>query len=168
MSNAYQTTIHIHPAAVKWLDAHFVKVDDAYDVRTHPIYVLIQSGLARKNIKMPQKKSVKLKKNIPVKFLVNEWDFYHFGWTIPNATQEKISKYLYKTMLMQFCRDIASAYVYGSFPIDVVVRRILIEYLFDDNELSYYNLRKFYSRNYTEKEKELFEFKRIMQYTMTQ
>lgn len=168
MANLYQTTVYIHPAAVKWLDANYTKVDDAYDVRTQPIYVLIQSGLMRKNIKIPQKKSVKSKKNLPVKFLLNEWDFYHFGWIIPNAVQDKISKFLYRSMLFEFCRDIASAYVYGGFPIDVVVRRILIENLMEEEELSYFNLRKFYSRNYAEKEAQLFEFKRIMQYGMVQ
>lgn len=168
MSNLYQTTIYLHPAVVKWLQSNFDMVDDAIDVRSHPIYVLIQSALMRKEIKIPQKKTIKSKKNKPVKFLLNEWDFYHFGWTIPKAIQEKISKYLYRTMLFQFCRDIAGAYVYGGFPVDVVIRRILIEHLFEEDELTYYNVRKFYSRNYAKKEKELIEFKKFMQYPMTQ
>lgn len=164
----YQTTILLHPAVAKWLDANFEKIDDVIDVRSHPIYVLIQSALMRKEIKIPHKKSIKTQKHVPVNFMITEWDFYHFGWTIPTGIQQKISKYLYKDMLLRFCRDIASANVYGGFPIDVAVRRILIENLFDDSELSYFNLRKFYERNYTVKEKELVEFKKIMTFGMSQ
>lgn len=167
MIDMYQTTIHLHPAVIRWIDANFKKKDEIYDIRKDPLYLLIQSGLMRKNIKIPHKKTLK-KTFIPVRFMINEWDFYHFGWVIPSGTQVKINNYLYKSMLYQFCRDIAFGYVFGNIPRDVMVRRILIENLFNDDELNYYNLRKFYSRHYKEKEKELVELKRITQYTMTQ
>jgi hypothetical protein len=158
---SYSTTINVHPSAARWIEENFPNTSNGYDFRSHPLYVMIQSSLFRKDIRVPVKKKKKQESYKSIKILINEWDFYHFGWIVPSFAQAKISKFIVDTMLNNFCEHIAHAYVYGKVSRDVSIRRILVEYLFDDEEMNYFYLRKYYQRKYqkTGKEKNLIQFK---------
>ena len=159
-SKHYSVELNVQPSVARWIDANYSKVGNAYDLRKDTFYILFQTALFQKNIKPPTKYLKKTENHVPVRILINEWDFYHFGWNIPDFAQVKISKLLFGLMMEKFCQHIAYAYAYGGIPRDATIRRILIENLFDDNEMNYYYIRKWYQRKFqnTGKEKEVIDF----------
>jgi hypothetical protein len=156
----YTTELSLHPAVVRWLDANYSKTENAYDLRSDALYIVFQTALFRKNIKYPIKKFKKTEKFVPIRIAINEWEFYRFGWNIPNFAQIRISRMLFDMMMKNFCNHIAYAYAYGGISRDVTIRRILVENLFDDEEINYYYIRKYYQRKFqnTGKEQEIIDF----------
>jgi len=152
--------LKMHPAVVKWIDATFPKVDNAYDLRKDALYILFYSSLMQKKIKPPLKPLKKIEKHIPIRIHINEWEFYRYGWDIPNHIQAMISNFLFSMMMNKICEHIAYAFAYGKISRDITIRRIMIEYLFDDEEINYYYIRKWYQRKYqdTNKENEIIDF----------
>jgi hypothetical protein len=63
-------------------------------------------------------------------------------------------------MMKNFCEHIAYAFAYAGIPRDATIRRILVEFLFDDDEINYFYIRKYYQRKFqnTGKEKEIIDF----------
>jgi len=166
----YSVELNVCPSVARWLDANFESQGNAYDIRNSSFYILFQTALFQKNIKSPNKPLKKTENHIPVRILIKEWDFYHFGWNIPTFAQVKISRLLFDLMMEKFCEHIAYAYAYGGVPRDVTIRRILVENLFEDNELNYYYVRKWYQRKFqnTGKEREVIDFARYTQENITE
>jgi hypothetical protein len=135
-------------------------VGNAYDLRKDSLYIVFQMGLYRKDIKTRTKQLKKMESYKPIRILIEEWDFYHFGWNIPIFAQMRISKILFDMMMNSICEHIAYAYAYGGICRDVNIRRILIENLFDDDEINYAYIRKWYQRRFqnTGKEQQVIEF----------
>ena len=156
----YSIKLTVHPAVAKWIDSNFPNIDNVYELRDTSHYIIFQSALFRKNIKPPSKPLKKTENYVPIRIFINEWDFYHFGWDIPNFAQIKISKLLFDLMMLRFCELIADAYAFGKIPRDVTIRRILVENLFEDDQMNYFYIRKYYQRKFqdTKKEQQIIDF----------
>jgi hypothetical protein len=159
----YSTIIYLHPAVVGWIRSSFPYTENGYDLRNEDIYFIIQTSLIRENLKKtkpPHNLQKKQKKFLPIKILIHEWDFYHFGWEIPTFAQIKISNFLFNLMMKSFCEHIAYAYAYAGISRDATIRRILVEFLFEDEEMNFFYIRKYYQRKFqnTGKEMEIIDF----------
>ena len=169
-SETYSVDLRVHPAVAKWIDSKFPYINNAYELRSDPFYIIFQLALFRKDIKPPSKSLKKIEKYVPIRISVNEWDFYNFGWNIPNFAQVKISQLLFDLMMLDFCKHIAYAYAYKKIPRDVIIKRILVECLFEENEMNYFYIRKYYQRKFqqTGKEHEIIDFANYTEENMSQ
>jgi len=156
----YTTELKLHPAVARWIDANYEKKGNAYDIRSDSMFILFRTALYRKNITQRYKHFKKAESFVPLRIVIDEWDFYHLGWNIPNFSQVRISQMLFDMMMNKFCDHIAYAYAYGKISRDVTIRRILVENLFDDEEINYFYIRKWYQRKFqnTGKERQVIDF----------
>jgi hypothetical protein len=169
-SKSYSIELNVHPAVKRWIDSSFPLENNSYDIRKESFYIVFQASLFRKDIKPPTKHLKKVEKFVPIRILIDQWDFYHFGWTIPTFAQIRISNLFFDLMMLNFCEHIAYAYAYSGIPRDVTTKRILVECLFDDDEINYHYIRKYYQRKYqqTGKEQQIIDFAKYTMYNLTQ
>ena len=169
-SKIYSTQIYVRPAVARWIASTFPEIDGRYDMRKDSLYGIIQNGLYRKDIKMPNKYYKKILNYVPIRLIIHEWDFYNFGWQIPTFAQTRISQLLFDIMMDKFCNHIAFAYAYSKQPRDDTIKRIMVEYLFDEDEINHYYIQKYYQRKFqnTGKEQQIIDFVKFTNFDLTQ
>jgi len=160
----YTIKISVHPAVAKWLDETAEKKDNAYDLRKSNMYFIFSTALNRKGYKMPSNVMKKTQNHVPVYFLINSFDFEHFGYKVSDYYQNRISKFIYELMMTDFCHHIAYAYIYGGIARDVTMKRIITENLFEPHELTIANISKYYYRKFKNAGKEQY-LKNFKNYT---
>lgn len=158
MKQSFKISLNVHPVVAKWMDCHLEKVGDAYVISKSKYYSIIVGSLTRKNIKLQSRIPEKYEKFEKVFCYISDFDFYHFGFYISDFMQYKISKaiyddivdkMLYSTMVLFCCSGLAR---------DRIMRQQLIEFMFEDDEMTIENFRKLYQRKYLDQEKEFKAF----------
>lgn len=145
------------PAVLRYLENNFSKIDGAFDIRKGFVYSFIILCLQRNNCKRKMPVPSSFVSFIETTIVVKEWDFGHFGEAISAYSMIQVNNLLYKLMIRDACYRIMVAHVFAGIPRDTCIRDYLFECNFQENELSYEALRKFYQRNWTQNEKELRE-----------
>lgn len=152
-------SLKVYPAVFRYLENNFPKnVQGVYDLLDSPYYCLISSMLSRSTIKTPSLVPMSYSRFVPIKTYITEFDFYHYGWEINERQQYNLSKTILHVILQNACHEIAVAHVCMNISRDRAIRNFIYENLFEDDELSYSYLIKYYQRNYLENEKKLKEY----------
>lgn len=154
----YRISINVHPAVFRYIDNSYPNENGVYNITKSPFYFLVSSMLSRSGVNRPSKISKKYGSYVPISLFITEEDFYHYGWNITPLQQCRFSKAILQTIIDQACNKIALAHVMAGVPRDQAIREVLIENLFEDNEMNYACLRKIYQRKYIAKEKAIREY----------
>jgi ribonuclease HII len=128
----YRISINVHPAVFRYIDNTYPQETGIYNITKSPFYFLVSSMLSR--------------------------NFYHYGWQIVPLQQCRFSKAILQIIIDQACNKIALAHVIAGIPRDQAIREVILENLFEDNEMNYSSLRKIYQRKYIAKEKAIREY----------
>ena len=143
--------IHVHPAVRRWMEGTFPKRGGAYDLRGHFLHDYLRAGLGRAVNARPVPEAFH---SLPeIKVAVSRRDFRILGDCIPESFQAEFSRLAYKYIQQTACHQILFAHIAGGVPRDTAIKEYLLSYLYEDDELNYAALRKYYQRNWMETEK---------------
>ena len=164
MQKCFKISIKVHPAVTRYFDNIFLKdrVTGAYDIRQSDFYYCISGALQQSHFKAPSLVSKKYSNFILISLIITEFDFYHYGYMMSEYNQYRISKFILNTIIDKACYKIMLAHCICGIPRDTALKAFLDENFFEENELSYNNLRKIYQRKYLEKESEIREFLQLL------
>ena len=147
--------IHVHPAVRRWMDGTFPKLCGAYDLRGHFLHNYLRAGLGRAVNARPVPEAFH---SLPeIKVAVSRRDFRILGDCIPESFQAEFSRLAYKYIQQTACHQILFAHIAGGVPRDTAIKEYLLSYLYEDDELNYAALRKYYQRNWMETERRVLE-----------
>lgn len=158
MKQTFKIVLHVHPVVAKWMDFNLEKIGDSYVVSKCKYYPMIVSSLSRKNLKLQSKLPNKFERFEKVFCLISDFDFYHYGFIISDYLQYKISKFIYDDIIDDMLRTTMAVYCSTGMARDKIIRQLLVEYMFEEEEMSIVNFRKIYQRNCLHKEKEFRAF----------
>ena len=154
-NNLYKITIKVHPAVYRFIDNHFSVSVGAYNLIKSPYYCIISSMLCRSCTKLPSLVYKKFDKYKPIEMFITEFDFYHYGWQMSEMQQCLLSKSMLQLILQQACHEIAVAHVIAGISRRRAICNYIDENLYEEDEISYSYLQKYYQRKYMANEAEL-------------
>lgn len=160
----YIIQVKVHPAVARHFDNTFLKdkITGAYNIRQSDFYYCISGALQQSHLKSQSLISKKYSNFIPISLIINEFDFYHFGYMISEYNQYRISRFFFNMIIDKACYKIMLAHCICGIPRDTALKAFLDENFFEEDELNYSNLRKIYQRKYLEKESEIREFLQVV------
>lgn len=145
-------TIRVHPAVRRWMENTFPKSGGAYDLRGHFLHDFLRAGLTKE----PQGR--REPSSLPeVKVAVSRRDGQRLGTELPAAFQEDFSRLAYRYIRQTACLMVLFAHTAAKVPRDTAIKEYLLAYLYEDDELNYPALRKYYQRNWMETERRVLE-----------
>ena len=145
-------TIRVHPAVRRWMENTFPKAGGAYDLRGHFLHDFLRAGLTKE----PQGR--REPSPLPeVKVAVSRRDGQRLGTELPAAFQEDFSRLAYRYIRQTACLMVLFAHTVAKVPRDTAIKEYLLDNLFEDDELNYAALRKYYQRNWMEAERRVLE-----------
>lgn len=158
MKSGFIISIKVHPVVKKWMEFNVEKKQGSYLISKCKYYPMIISSLTRCNFKHQSKIPKKFETFEEINFIISEFDFYHYGFFISDYLQYKISDFIYKDIVDEMLKK--TMYVHCSTGIarDKIMRQLLVEYMFEENEMSLANFRKMYQRKILDKEKDFYFF----------
>ena len=144
-------SIRVHPAVRRYFDNHFQQSGDAYDLRGHFLHDFLRAGLTKEaqpetDCSLPE---------IKVAFSRRDWKC--LGHSVTERHQAAFSRLAYKFIQQTACQEVLYAHVAGGIPRDTAIKEFLLYNLFEDDELNYAALRKYYQRNWMEAERRALE-----------
>ena len=148
-------TIRVHPAVWRWFENTFPKSGSAYDLRGHFLHDFLRAGLARAAGSDKPSEAFRLFPEVTV--AVSRRDFRTLGGAIPEHLQAAFSLIAYKFIRQTACQEILYAHVAGGIPRDTAIKEYLLANLYEDDEMNYAALRKYYQRNWMEAERRVLE-----------
>ncbi len=154
-SKTESITIRVHPAVRRWFENTFPKSGSAYDLRGHFLHDFLRAGLARTAGSDKPSEAFSLFPEITV--AVSRRDFRILGGTIPEALQVSFSRLAHKFIRETACHEILYAHIAGGIPRDTAIKEYLLANLYEDEEMNYAALRKYYQRNWMEAERRVIE-----------
>lgn len=149
-------TVRIHPAAARYIDNHFPLVSGAYDIRKSPLHAFVSAFLQKSDTDFRSHASRRTETR-EVRLAVTAWDCEHYGDTVTAKSQLAISQHIYKTLLREACLEVMVMHTAGGIPRDTAIKNHLARNLYEDSELNYPALRKYYQRHFTEAERRFAE-----------
>ena len=147
--------IKVHPAVFRYLDSNFPKTGGAYDIRKHFLHDFLRVGLTRQPDTEKPSKAFHGFHEINVVF--TQRDCRQNGFSISESHQAAFSRLAYKFIQQTACQEVLYAHVAGGIPRDTAIKEYLLENLYEEHELNYAALRKYYQRNWMETEKHVLE-----------
>ena len=148
-------TIRVHPAVRRWMENTFPKAGGAYDLRGHFLHDFLRAGLTKE---VKARTVPETFRSLPeVKIAVSHRDCRILGGAIPEPLQAEFSQLAYKYIRQTACQGILFAHLAGGVPRDTAIKEYLLAYLYEDDELNYPALRKYYQRNWMETERRVLE-----------
>lgn len=145
-------TIRVHPAVRRWLENTFPKTGGAYDLRGHFLHDFLRAGLTKE----PQGR--REPSPLPeVKVAVSRRDGQRLGTELPASFQEDFSRLAYRYIRQTACLMVLFAHTAAKVPRDTAIKEYLLDNLYEDDELNYPALRKYYQRNWMETERRVLE-----------
>ena len=148
-------TIRVHPAVRRWMENTFPKAGGTYDLRGHFLHDFLRAGLTKE---VKARTVPETFRSLPeVKIAVSHRDCRILGGAIPEPLQAEFSQLAYKYIRQTACQGILFAHVAGGVPRDTAIKEYLLAYLYEDDELNYPALRKYYQRNWMETERRVLE-----------
>lgn len=151
----YKIRIKVHPAVYRYIDNHFPVIKGVYNLTKSPYYCFLSSMLCRSCAKLPSLVYKRYDRYVPIETYITEFDFYHYGWTMSEMQQCLLSKTMLQLIMQEACHEIAVMHVVGGVPRNRAICNYIDENLYEDNEISYSYLTKYYQRKYKSKEVEL-------------
>ena len=145
--------LHVHPAVRRWMEGTFPKLGGAYDLRGHFLHDYLRAGLT----KQPQGETLEPPQLPEIRIAVSRRDGQRLGTEVPAAFQAEFSRLAYKYIQQTACMMVLFAHTAGGVPRDTAIKEYLLDNLFEDNELNYAALRKYYQRNWMETERRIKE-----------
>ena len=146
-----QVNIRVHPAVKRYITNHFPDRCGAYDLRGHFLHDYLRAGLT----KLPQNdEPLQLPE---IRIAISRRDGQRLGTEIPAAFQAEFSRLAYKYIQQTACMMVLFAHTAGGVPRDTAIKEYLLDNLFEDDELNYAALRKYYQRNWMETERRIKE-----------
>ena len=141
-------TIRVHPAVRRWFENTFPKVGGAYDLRGHFLHDFLRAGLTKE----PQ--GGREPSPLPeVRVAVSRRDGQRLGTELPAAFQDDFSRLAYRYIRQTACLMVLFAHTAAKVPRDTAIKEYLLDNLYEDEELNYAALRKYYQRNWMETER---------------
>ena len=148
-------SIRVHPAVFRYLDSNFPKTGSAYDLRRHFLHDFLRAGLTRQpDTEKPPKAFIGYTE---IKVVFTHRDCRQNGFSISESHQAAFSRLAYKFIQQTACHEVLYAHVAGGIPRDTAIKEYLLENLYEEHELNYAALRKYYQRNWMETEKHVLE-----------
>ncbi len=148
-------TIRVHPAVRRWMENTFPKAGGAYDLRGHFLHDFLRAGLTKE---VKARAVPETFRSLPeIKVAVSRRDCRILGGAIPEPLQAEFSQLAYKYIQQTACHQILFAHIAGGVPRDTAIKEYLLSYLYEDDELNYAALRKYYQRNWMETERRVLE-----------
>ena len=148
-------TIRVHPAVRRWMENTFPKTGGAYDLRGHFLHDFLRTGLSKEvNARAVPEAFHSLPE---IKVAVSRRDCRILGDRIPEPLQAAFSQLAYKFIRQTACQGILFAHLAGGVPRDTAIKEYLLAYLYEDEELNYPTLRKYYQRNWMATERRVLE-----------
>ena len=148
-------TIRVHPAVRRWMENTFPKAGGAYDLRGHFLHDFLRTGLSKE---VNARAVPEAFQSLPeIKVAVSRRDCRILGDRIPEPLQAAFSQLAYKYIRQTACQGILFAHLAGGVPRDTTIKEYLLAYLYEDDELNYPALRKYYQRNWMETERRVLE-----------
>ena len=148
-------TIRVHPAVRRWMENTFPKAGDAYDLRGHFLHDFLRTGLSKE---VNARAVPEAFQSLPeIKVAVSRRDCRILGDRIPEPLQAAFSQLAYKYIRQTACQGILFAHLAGGVPRDTAIKEYLLAYLYEDEELNYPALRKYYQRNWMATERRVLE-----------
>ena len=148
-------TVRVHPAVLRYIDNTFPRTKDAYDLRRHFLHDFLCAGLTRQP---GTEKPPKAFYDFPVvKVVFSCRDCRQFGYYLSEVHQFAFSRLAYKFIQQTACHEVLYAHVAGGVPRDTAIKEYLLENLYEEDELNYAALRKYYQRNWMEIERRVLE-----------
>lgn len=151
----YKIQIKVHPVVYRFLVNHYPAIDGVYNLIKSPYYCIISSMLCRSCNKLPSLVYKSFEKYVPIETYITSFDFYHYGWQMSEMQQCLLSRSMLQLILQQACHEIAVAHVIAGVPRRKAICHYIDDNLYEDNEISYSYLRKYYQRKYMANEAEL-------------
>jgi hypothetical protein len=147
--------IALHPVAWKVLRGKYSYDGTAVDVGHGWLYSLIVQSLEHRHIIL----AGELKRN-PIKMVrgavyISERDYLHHGGYIRLSRQANISRAIYRMERDIMCNKIAVMYATTGIERNKIMRQILDEHDLAEDEMSFEALKKYYQRNYRQKEEDI-------------
>ncbi len=154
----YNVEIRVHPTVFRYIDNNFPKERGIYDLSKTPWHNYISSMLGRSGVKMPSRVSKRYAHFKPVKLLITEFDFNHYGFQISEAQQSLLSRMLQLHIMEEACREVAMLHLLHHIPRRKAVRHYIDANLYEDDELKVDSLLTYYKRKWVPRENELREY----------
>lgn len=151
------TTVRIHPAAARYIDNHFPRLSDSYDLRGSHLQPFLSALLSKSAHPFPSHHCKRTGQMKEVKLVISGWDCEHFGNILSDKSQLAFSQHIHKLLLREACHEILVAHVVGGLPRDTAIKNHLVRNLYEDSELNYAALRKHYQRHWAERERQFAE-----------
>ena len=144
-------TIRVHPAVRRWMENTFPKTGGAYDLRGHFLHDFLRAGLTKE---VKARTVPETFRSLPeVKIAVSHRDCRILGGAIPEPLQAEFSRLAYRYIRQTACLMVLFAHTAAKVPRDTAIKEYLLDNLFEDDELNYAALRKYYQRNWMETER---------------
>ncbi len=152
-SNTDPVTVKVHPAVRRYFENTFPQSDGAFDLRGHFLHDYLRAGLTKEAVDTAEP-SPRL---VELRVLFSRRDCQRLGWTIPETYQASFSRLAYKHIQQTACLLVLYAHTAGGVPRDTAIKEYLLDNLYEEGELNYAALRKYYQRNWMEAERRVLE-----------
>ena len=127
----------------------------AYDLRKHFLHDFLRVGLTRQP---SMERQSEVFHGFPeVKVVFSHRDCRQNGYILSENHQSAFSRLAYKFIQQTACHEVLYAHVVGGIPRDTAIKEYLLENLYEEDELNYAALRKYYQRNWMETERQVLE-----------
>ena len=152
MAEKITVDIALHPLAWKVLRQQYGYDGTAVDVGHSWLYSLIVQGLEHRHIILAGEIKRKRLNMVHGAVYISERDYLHHGGYLRMSRQANISRAIYRMERDTMCNQIAVVHMATGIERNKVMRQILDEHDLTEDEMSFEALKKYYQRNYRQKE----------------
>lgn len=104
----YRIEVRVDPAVRRFLLNRFPTTDGAIDLTGSRYYWMVSQMLSRQKVTITSQLPDKFDSYVSVWLSVTQWDFYHYGWIVPDIQQYNFSKLLVAEILNNLCFQVAT------------------------------------------------------------
>lgn len=148
--------IKLHPLAWRVLKENYSYDGKAVDLGKGWMYNLITQGLQRQYNVAPWEFKRQRIDTVDGKVYISNYDAERFGCYISLTRAANISSIIYKRERERLCSLTMMAHVIGGIKRDVAMRHFLWKEGYNDNEMSFEALKKYYQRHFRNKEDSMY------------
>lgn len=145
-------TINLHPLAWRVLRREYIFDGYAVDLGKSWVYNMVAQGLQKKQVITATEIKKKPSGMVEGRIYIYEENLIRFGGYIRLSRQANISAAIYKVERERLCNMVAIAHCYGGVPKDTAMRYFLEKYDYDEGDLPFATLKKYYQRHYADSE----------------
>lgn len=147
--------IALHPVVWKVLQQDYNFDGNAVDVGHDWLYLLIVQSLEREQVITAGELRRRPKGLVAGKVYIYYDDYIHHGRYLRLNRQANISRIVYRRERERLCQEVAMLHVACGIERNRAMRHFLEKRGLEDEELSFEALKKYYQRNYRQKEDDI-------------